>query len=82
MRTVQVNGETQAVAPVQPVPPHWPYCWIEPGTGATDGVDEALEALEWEAVVDACDAEVVGPDGTLVGLAPTPGTAVGTVDGC
>ena len=40
-KTTQVKGETQAVGPVYPVPPHWPYSATVP---TEEGEDAA--ALE------------------------------------
>jgi len=35
LSTVQLDPEAQAVGPVQPLPPHWPYLlWAAPPVGA------------------------------------------------
>ena len=70
--TVHLNGDTHAVAPVKPVPPHWPNCCTVPGAGAWLGA--------WLAA--GAEAEVAGELGFAGGgAALPPGTAVGTVEG-
>lgn len=78
---MQVVPATHAVAPVQPVPPHWPYFCTVP-----IAVELAL-ALELVAEgVEALEALVVGAagidDAVWVGADPAPGGAVvGRVSG-
>ena len=78
LRTVQVEPEAQAVGPVQPWPPHWPYFWA---TAVLAGADDEAEADETDEECDAEEADVADePDALPVGALP-PGTAVGTVEG-
>lgn len=39
------RDELTTVAPVQPIPPHWPHC------AACDGVAVAADELVWEMVL-------------------------------
>ena len=65
MSTVQVKGDTQAVAPVHPVPPHCAYC-------AASALEVELDTTELEVFVElatvdvdctvVADAVDVGPD--------------------
>lgn len=76
---------SHAVAPVQPIPPHWPYCatvpalWLCVGAGAlvfgADGVALLL-------LLDGAAGTEDGAAGTEVGAGAPGGAVVGTVAGC
>lgn len=51
LTTWQVKGAMQAVAPVQPWPPHWPYSATVPA--GDDGADEGAEVGAEPGVVGA-----------------------------
>ena len=71
MMTWQVNGETQAVAPVKPIPPHWPYC------AAVPPEDVDVDPLELVVPVPVIVAET----DVEVAAIPPEGCVVGTVEG-
>jgi len=54
LSSVQWYGETQPVAPVQPIPPHWPYSGTVPA-----GVEVEVVGGDDIVGVDVCGAEVV-----------------------